>query len=227
MKLTKGKISKLYNRKKQTLRKKKPSKRKSSKKNRTFRRKRGVNLSTKTLKRIRYKKHKGGKNDEDKTVVEPNPTTVEEPVPDGVEEEPVAPSTTEEEPALNGAEEPAPNEEEPALNGAEEPVPNNVAEEEPVVPNEEESTPDAAASEEESTPGVVSRESLTNSIDNIITYMSDKISDKVAANISNGTEGPQNGFRAVNAATEKMASSGGKKSRKFKVTKKNKTRYHK
>ena len=57
--------------------------------------------------------------------------------------------------------------------------------------------------------------------------MSEKISDKVAANISSGTEGPQNGFRAVNAATEKMASSGGKKSRKFKVTKKNKTRYHK
>ena len=63
MKLTKGQISKLYNRKKQTLRKKKPSKRKSSKKNRTFRKKIGVNLSNKTLKRIRYKKHKGGEND--------------------------------------------------------------------------------------------------------------------------------------------------------------------
>ena len=119
-------------------------------------------------------------------------------------------------------------EEEPVVpNEEKEPGAPSSVEQEPVVPNEEESTPDAAASEEESTPGVVSRESLTNSIDNIITYMSDKISDKVAANISTGPDGAQNGFSAVNNATEKMASSGGKKSRKFKLTRKNKTRHHK
>ena len=55
--------------------------------------------------------------------------------------------------------------------------------------------------------------------------MSDKISEKVATNISSGTEGAQNGFSAVNTAAEKMATSGGKKSRKFKLTKKNKTKH--
>jgi hypothetical protein len=60
MKLTKGKISKLYNKKKQTM-KKKANKRKSSKKNRTFRRKQKVNLARKSLKRLRYKKLSGGR----------------------------------------------------------------------------------------------------------------------------------------------------------------------
>ena len=62
MKLTKGKISKLYNKKKQTM-KKKANKRKSSKKNRTFRRKQKVNLARKSLKRLRYKKLSGGRDD--------------------------------------------------------------------------------------------------------------------------------------------------------------------
>ena len=62
MKLTKGKISKLYNKKKQTM-KKKANKRKSSKKNRTFRRKQKVNLARKSLKRLRYKKLSGGTDD--------------------------------------------------------------------------------------------------------------------------------------------------------------------
>jgi hypothetical protein len=60
MKLTKGKISKLYNKKRQTL--KKPKKYKASYKRRTFR-KRKVNLARKTLKRFNYKKYKGGFND--------------------------------------------------------------------------------------------------------------------------------------------------------------------
>lgn len=58
MKLTKGKISKLYNKKKQSL--KKAKKRKLSHKRRTFRNKRKVNLARKTLKRFNYKKYKGG-----------------------------------------------------------------------------------------------------------------------------------------------------------------------
>ena len=64
MKLTKGKISKLYNKKKQTM-KKKANKRKSSKKNRTFRRKQKVNLARKSLKRLRYKKLSGGVGTDD------------------------------------------------------------------------------------------------------------------------------------------------------------------
>jgi hypothetical protein len=59
MKLTKGKISKLYNKKKQTM-KRKVNKKKSSNKNRTFRRKQKVNLARKSLKRLRYNKLSGG-----------------------------------------------------------------------------------------------------------------------------------------------------------------------
>jgi hypothetical protein len=61
MKLTKGKISKLYNKNKQTL-KKKANKRKTSNKSKTFRRKQKINLARKTLKRFHYKKQKGGEN---------------------------------------------------------------------------------------------------------------------------------------------------------------------
>jgi hypothetical protein len=83
MKLTKGKISKLYNKKKQTM-KKKANKRKSSKKNRTFRRKQKVNLARKSLKRLRYKKLSGGvgtddvpKTDEDLGIFPPVTTSEE------------------------------------------------------------------------------------------------------------------------------------------------------
>jgi len=58
MKLTKGKISKLYNKKKQTF-KKKVNKKKTSNKRRTFRRKHGLYLSRKSLKNIFNKKYKG------------------------------------------------------------------------------------------------------------------------------------------------------------------------
>ncbi len=62
MKLTKGKISKLYNKKKQTL-KRKTNKGKGSNKNKTFRRKRHINLARKSLKRIHYRKQKGGEEE--------------------------------------------------------------------------------------------------------------------------------------------------------------------
>jgi len=62
MKLTKGKISKLYNKKKQTL-KRKVNKGKKSSRGKTFRRKQKMNLARKSLKRLRYKKQSGGKED--------------------------------------------------------------------------------------------------------------------------------------------------------------------
>ena len=63
MKLTKGKISKLYNKKKQSL--KKINKKKNvSKNSRSFKRKNILNLATKTLKKNKYKKLKGGVNEE-------------------------------------------------------------------------------------------------------------------------------------------------------------------
>ena len=70
MKLTKGKISKLYNQKKQSL-KKKVNKKKSSSKSRTFRKKRRINLARKSLKRFNYKKYKGGEQEGVSKVEEP------------------------------------------------------------------------------------------------------------------------------------------------------------
>ena len=60
MKLTKGKISKLYNKKKQSLKKKKLNSKNNSRKNKTFRRKRAMNLANRSLKNLHYKK-RGGK----------------------------------------------------------------------------------------------------------------------------------------------------------------------
>jgi hypothetical protein len=65
MKLTKGKISRLYNKKRQSL--KKHKKLNSSYKKRTFRNKRKVNLARKSLKRLHYRKHRGGEGDDDDT----------------------------------------------------------------------------------------------------------------------------------------------------------------
>ena len=59
MNLTKGKINKLYNKKRQTL-KRKINKKKSSNKSKTFRRNRKINLARKSLKRFHNKKYRGG-----------------------------------------------------------------------------------------------------------------------------------------------------------------------
>ena len=65
MKLTKGKISKLLNKERQSRKKqKKNRKHKQIKNAKTFRRKRPLNLSNKTLRKKKYKKFKGGEINE-------------------------------------------------------------------------------------------------------------------------------------------------------------------
>jgi len=64
MKLTKGKITKLYNKKRQSF--KKPKRRKLSNKRRTFRNKKYLNLHKKSLKRYHYNKTKGGADEDSK-----------------------------------------------------------------------------------------------------------------------------------------------------------------
>ena len=59
MNLTKGKISKLYSKKKQSLKRNK-NKRGHSSKSKTFRKNRRVNLARKSLKRLHFKANKGG-----------------------------------------------------------------------------------------------------------------------------------------------------------------------
>ena len=63
MKLTKGKISKLYNKKKQSLKKVNKRNGSNKSKNKTFRRKRHINLARRSLKRIHYRKQRGGEEE--------------------------------------------------------------------------------------------------------------------------------------------------------------------
>ena len=63
MKLTKGKITKLYNKKNQSVKKKKNRKSKVFNKNKTFRGNKSVNLAKKSLRRFKYKR--GGANPSD------------------------------------------------------------------------------------------------------------------------------------------------------------------
>jgi hypothetical protein len=129
MKLTKGKISKLYNKNKQTL-KKKANKRKTSNKSKTFRRKQKINLARKTLKRFHYKKQKGGENIPPKEV-----TTKDDADVDIVSSENVA--TPMEEAAVQPVEEPVEEPVEQAVVNETEPVVEPLVEEEPVVSEEE------------------------------------------------------------------------------------------
>ena len=74
MKLTKGKITKLYGKKKQTRKKKK--KRNASNKNKTFRGRRSLNLANKTLRR--YKKGGALDDDDDGRLESPKTSPVED-----------------------------------------------------------------------------------------------------------------------------------------------------
>jgi hypothetical protein len=94
MKLTKGKISKLYNKKKQSF-KKKINKKRSASKRKTFRKNKNFNLAKKTLKRFYGKKRGGKEPNEDPKVLEEEPITSTPPAP-VVTEEVVAPAVTEE-----------------------------------------------------------------------------------------------------------------------------------
>ena len=69
MKLTKGKISKLLNKKKQT-KKLYRTKNKNMKNKKTFRIRKNINLSNTSLKNIKYKRSKGGKNTAGANIIE-------------------------------------------------------------------------------------------------------------------------------------------------------------
>lgn len=112
MKLTRSKISKLYNKKRQSLKRAKKSK-PSSNKRRTFRNKKKFDLSRKTLKKHQYQKRNGGavpkvtfNEDEVKSSVEPEKISdtvapvAEEPAPVAEESVPVAEESVPETPAL-------------------------------------------------------------------------------------------------------------------------------
>ena len=75
---------------------------------------------------------------------------------------------------------------------------------------------------------VPNKKELMNSLSNVVDYITDTVAEKVSLNVTSAQFGEksQNGFDSVNAAAEIMAKSGGKrrKTRKFKLTRKNKTK---
>jgi hypothetical protein len=72
------------------------------------------------------------------------------------------------------------------------------------------------------------KKELMNSLSNVVDYITDAVAQKVSLNVTSAQFGEkqQNGFDSINTAAEMMAKSGGKrrKTRKFKLTKKNKTK---
>ena len=66
------------------------------------------------------------------------------------------------------------------------------------------------------------------SLTNVVDYITDVVADRVSQNVTAAQSGErqQNGFDSINAAAEMMAKSGGKRrrTRKFKLTNKNKTK---
>jgi hypothetical protein len=72
------------------------------------------------------------------------------------------------------------------------------------------------------------KKELMKSLSNVVDYITDAVAEKVSQNVTAAQFGEkqQNGFDSVNAAAEMMAKIGGKrrKTRKFKLTKKNKTK---
>jgi hypothetical protein len=91
--------------------------------------------------------------------------------------------------------------------------------------SQEESNQDIATTESDIPPN---KKELMESLTNVVDYITDVVSEKVSQNISASQTGEkqQNGFDSVNTAAQTMANSGGKrrKTRRFKITNKNKTK---
>ena len=226
MKLTKGKISKLYNKKRQSL--KKHKKLKTSYKKRTFRNKRKINLARKSLKRLHHRKYKGGDGDDtpkDDTKENIKTETTNQPV---ISDESQMTETTDQ-PVISDESqmtETTDNSTEGVLDV-------------PIQPTEQISASDVvkvtdkgdAKTTEQPVPETIiprempNKEELLKSLSNVVDYITDVVTDKVSKNVSSAQFGekPQEGFESVNKAAKIIASSGGskiKKTRRLRLTNK-------
>jgi hypothetical protein len=199
MKLTKSKISKLYNKTRQSL--KRYKKRKSSYKKRTFR-KRKVNLARKSLKRLNYKTHKGGWGEVDTPKEEIQP----------VAETPDQPTT---EQSFEYQDQPFDNQpvaETPDQPTTDQPTTDQTFDETPYEDVTETQYQHFNESPTNEGIGNIQSEELpVKNLEHVANYIADLVADKVS-NISK----PQEGFQAINKAVETIASSGGsRKTRKI------------
>ena len=284
MKLTKSKISKLYNKTRQSL--KRYKKRKSSYKKRTFR-KRKINLARKSLKRFNYKTHKGGWGEVDTPKEELTNKSIDQPVVEmpyqsttdqsfdettyqPVAETPYQPTTEqsfdetpyqsfdetpyqstteqpfEETPYQPVAETPyQPTTDQPLAETPYQPTTDQPLAETPYQPTTDkpfEETPYQPTTDQhfdkspyesvtqttsEGIENIPTEELPVKNLEHVANYIADLVADKVS-NISLG-EKPQEGFQAINKAVETMSSSGGsiktRKTRKFRLNNKNKSRH--
>jgi hypothetical protein len=245
MKLTKGKISKLYNKKRQSL--KKYKKRKSSYKKRTFRNKRKVNLARKTLKRFNYKKHKGGEGETNDTTKDVTTTSIEGKKKQPIIEQFVTETTNQpiteltDKPITELTDEPVIDQpiteltdehiteltDEPITELTDEPITELT--DEPVIDQPITELTDEPITET-TTPGeMLNKKKLVKSLSTVVDYIADVVAEKVSQNVSSAQFGEklQEGFKSVNKAAETMALSGGfkfNKTRRFRIT--NKTRHN-
>jgi len=283
MKLTKGKISKILNKKKQSRKKPNNKKRKldkNTKNARTFRRKRSVNLSNKTFKNLHLNKSKGGEGKdttnskksevetfEQQPVETTSTTTTSTPMEleqneikpvETVEEQPTSTTTStpmETDNDVKPVEEVSESQTTPMeTNDEVEPLETvETVEEDPTSTpmttedifkpdeNDEEGDP-SLSTPTPSTPMLIEDdvkqfenvdkkyndelpEDVSKSINTVMDFVTSKIANKININIpsNEGESNIQNGFNAVNEATEQMASSqtqnAGRK-QKFRLTKK-------
>ena len=263
MKLTKSKISKLYNKTRQSL--KRYKKRKSSYKKRTFR-KRKINLARKSLKRFNYKTHKGGWGEVDTPKEELTNKSIDQPVVEmpyqsttdqsfdettyqpvaetpyqptteqSFDETPYQPTTEqpfEETPYQPVAETPyQPTTDQPLAETPYQPTTDQPFEETPYQPTTDQhfdKSPYEPVTQttSEGIENIPTEELPVKNLEHVANYIADLVADKVS-NISLG-EKPQEGFQAINKAVETMSSSGGsiktRKTRKFRLNNKNKSRH--
>jgi len=174
---------------------------------------------------------------ESSSAVDETPSTVEE-TPSAAD---VTPSTVEETPPTPDVTPPAPDLTPPAPDvtpPAPDVTPPTVEETTPTVeettPAAEE-TPLAPPTVEETTPAVESTNNddpeLASAINNVVSLITEKVTKKVSEEFNaNSVDAAQNGFKEIDETARIMGSSGGgkkskpNKSRKFKLTRKNKTR---
>jgi len=277
MKLTKGKISKLYNKKNQSF-KKKINRKKGASKRKTFRKNKKYNLAKKTLKRF-YSKKRGGQglNEDPKLVVTPVTPTDAKEIPDNpfttdVKEIPGNPFTTDAKeipvtgedvtvtkvdvnalPDTSIATEgltvpgspPPPTFENSSFLQDEQKEQINISDPQQQISSEATSQDEgnidrSLKSEEEiSNSGIISSQDnvssvsepnnkLTEALSTIVDVLSEKVEAEVANKVGYGSSGKnvQDGFISVATAAENMSGGKKRKSRKFRLTNKGKSRKH-
>jgi hypothetical protein len=144
--------------------------------------------------------------------------------------QPADPTAT---PADQGnANQPADSNAEPSDQGnANQPADSNATPSDPnATPTDQENVNQPADSNAVKSDNITNEQELAKSLTNVVDYITDIAAKKVSEKVSAAQLGDkqQNGFDTVNAVAKTMANSGGKKrkSRKFKLTNKNKTRQH-